>query len=241
MPEADADSAAAAKPLLARGEAPPYSVRKGGAGGPFLLLGDHAGAAFPRALGDLGLPAAARAAHIALDIGVAGLGGRLSERLGAPFITQRYSRLVIDCNRDPARPDSICETSDGVAVPGNQGLGAAARAARAAEVFDPYQLRIAEELDRWPGAPPILVSLHSFTPVMAGVARPWRFGVLHLPGSRFSLAMLGALRATPACGEVGDNAPYAMDGTDYTVPHHAVGRGLDYVELEVRQDLIDDA
>jgi predicted N-formylglutamate amidohydrolase len=29
-----------------------------------------------------------------------------------------------------------------------------------------------------------------------------------------------------------------MDGTDFTIPHHADPRGLDYLELEVRQDLI---
>ncbi len=37
---------------------------------------------------------------------------------------------------------------------------------------------------------------------------------------------------------VGDNQPYALDGTDFTVGHHGLARGLDYVELEVRQDLI---
>ena len=36
----------------------------------------------------------------------------------------------------------------------------------------------------------------------------------------------------------GDNLPYAMDGTDNTVDVHAFTRGLDYLELEVRQDLL---
>ena len=39
---------------------------------------------------------------------------------------------------------------------------------------------------------------------------------------------------------IGDNEPYRMDGTDYTVPRHAIANGLDYLELEVRQDLIAD-
>ena len=39
----------------------------------------------------------------------------------------------------------------------------------------------------------------------------------------------------------GDNQPYAMDKIDNTVPLHADARGLDYLELEVRQDLIADA
>ena len=87
------------------------------------------------------------------------------------------------------------------------------------------------------GRPTHLVSLHSFTPSMDGFARPWRFGVLHLGDSAFSRAALAVLRSE--LGEaVGDNQPYAMDGIDYTIPHHAKASGLDYLELEVRQDLL---
>ena len=211
-----------------------------GAAAPFLLIGDHAGREIPRALGDLGLNAADRERHIAWDIGVAGLGARLAEMLGAPFIAQRYSRLVIDCNRDPARSDAIPEISDGSTITGNIGLSAADRRARVTEVFEPYHCRIAEELDARGGRPTVVVALHSFTPVMAGFRRPWRFGVLHLGASPFSDAVLASLRAEPGIGDVGDNEPYQMDGTDFTVPHHALARGLDYVELEIRQDLIAD-
>jgi predicted N-formylglutamate amidohydrolase len=178
--------------------------------------------------------------HIACDIGVAALGALLSDRLGATFIAQRYSRLVIDCNRAPDRPDAIAEISDSVAVPGNAALPASARAERVAEIFAPYHARIAAEIDarRAAGQRPILLALHSFTPVMAGAARPWRFGVLHMGGSPVSDAMLASLRAALDPGFVGDNEPYRMDATDYTAPHHAIAGGLDYLELEVRQDLI---
>jgi predicted N-formylglutamate amidohydrolase len=180
--------------------------------------------------------------HIACDIGVAALGARMADALSATFIAQRYSRLVIDCNRDPARPDAIAEVSDGVAVPGNRGLSGEARAARIGEVFEPYHARIANEVAarRHAGHPTVLLALHSFTPAMGGFARPWRFGVLHLGGSRFSDAMLGVLRRELGPDLVGDNEPYRMDGTDYTVPRHAIAGGLDYLELEVRQDLISD-
>jgi predicted N-formylglutamate amidohydrolase len=235
-----ADSADGSTALLTPDEAPPYFVRNPGAGSPFVLVGDHAGRDIPQQLAGLGLPAAALDGHIAWDIGVAGLGARMADQLGAAFVSQRYSRLVIDCNRDPARADSICEVSDGVAIPGNAGLGAGAKAARVREIFEPYHARIAAELD-CRKAPVVLVSVHSFTPVLAGAARPWRFGVLHLGDSAFSLAMLGKLRAALGDDLVGDNQPYRMDGTDFTAPHHAVTRGLDYLELEVRQDLIGDA
>lgn len=205
-------------------------------------MGDHAGREIPARLGGLGLPAEALDLHIACDIGVAGLGARLADALGATFIAQRYSRLAIDCNRDPARPDAISTISDGVAVPGNTDLTDAARAARLGEIFVPYHERIAAEIAarRQAARPTLLVALHSFTPVMGGAGRPWRFGVLHMGGSRFSEAMLGALRAALGADLVGDNEPYRMDGTDYTVPRHAIAAGLDYLELEVRQDLIAD-
>jgi predicted N-formylglutamate amidohydrolase len=211
-----------------------------GAASPFLLLGDHAGREIPTALGDLGLPAAERRRHIAWDIGVAGLGQHLSKALGATFIRQRFSRLVIDCNRDPARADAIPEVSDGTAVPGNRGLSAAERSARVAEVAEPYHAAIAAELDARAtlGRATTLISLHSFTPHMEGFDRPWRFGVLHAEDSAFSRAGIARLRAQVGADLVGDNAPYSMDDVDFTIPRHARPRGLDYLELEVRQDLI---
>ena len=213
-------------------------VQNPGAPSPFLLLGDHAGRAIPPHLGDLGVPAAEMDRHIAWDIGVAGLGRILSEALDATFISQTVSRLVIDCNRDPARADAICEVSDGTTVPGNLGLSAADRAARVAAIFQPYHAAIAAELDARAGRPTVVVALHSFTPSMNGFDRPWLFGVLHMGNSPFSEAVLARLRAEPDAPETGDNQPYQMDTVDFTVPHHAMGRGLDYLELEVRQDLI---
>jgi predicted N-formylglutamate amidohydrolase len=228
--------------LLAPGEAPPFEVRNPGATSPLVLIGDHAGRAVPAALCDLGLPAAELERHIAWDIGVAALGARLADNLEACFIAQRFSRLVIDCNRDPERPDAIVETSDGAKVPGNIGLPPPERRRRIEEVFSPYHARIAQELDASAatGVSTLLVALHSFTPVMAGSARPWRYGVLHLGQSPACDALLARLRSRFGAGLVGDNEPYRMEGTDFTVPHHAVARGLDYVELEVRQDLIAD-
>ncbi|HZZ87061.1 MAG TPA: N-formylglutamate amidohydrolase [Caulobacteraceae bacterium] len=210
-----------------------------GAASPLLLVGDHAGREIPVALQHLGLPAAALQTHIALDIGVAGLGAVLSEKLDATFVSQRFSRLVIDCNRDPERADSIVELSDGVAIPGNADLSRDARDARVRRVFHPYHDRIASEIEARVGRQTLLVALHSFTPALVGGApRPWHVGVLHLGGSPACEVMLQGLRATLGPDMVGDNQPYEMDGTDYTVPRHAIAVGLDYLELEVRQDLI---
>lgn len=226
--------------LLAPDERTVALVLNPGAASPFLLLGDHAGREIPRALGDLGLPADELVRHIAWDIGVAGLGQRLSGLLEATFIRQRFSRLVIDCNRDPARADAIPEASDGAVVPGNCDLSQAAREARVAQVCEPYHAAIAGELDARAarGLRTTLISLHSFTPRMDGFDRPWRFGVLHAENSPYSRAVLARLRAEFGESLVGDNQPYRMDEVDFTIPRHAGGRGLDYLELEVRQDLI---
>ena len=213
-----------------------------GAASPFLLLGDHAGREVPPQLGDLGLHRREWDRHIAWDIGVAGLGAMLSEMLDATFIRQRFSRLVIDCNRDPARADAIPEISDGAHIHGNAALTAADRQARFDAVAAPYHAAIAAELDQRVKRrlPTTLISLHSFTPEMNAFARPWRFGVLHAEDSAYSRAVLARLQADLGPDLVGDNQPYRMDEVDFTIPHHCRPRGLDYLELETRQDLITD-
>ena len=208
---------------------------------PVVLIGDHAGNLVPEALGDLGVPEAERTRHIAWDIGIAALGARLSTALGAPFVEQRYSRLVIDCNRDPDRADAIPEVSDAAPIPANHALSPADRAARVAAIHEPYQQAIAALLAerRARDQRTILVALHSFTPVMQSIARPWHCGLLHHLGNTSLVEpMLTALRRDPTL-VVGDNEPYAMNGIDHTVPRHAYP-DLPYLEIEVRQDLLAD-
>ena len=225
--------------LLGPDEPAPVVVINSAGRSPFLLLGDHAGTLIPRRLGTLGLPPEERARHIAVDIGIEGLGRSLAARLDAPFLFQRYSRLVVDCNRDPGSPEAIPMVSDGTVIPGNQGLGAAERACRIGAIQRPYQDRIAAEIAARGSR--VLIALHSFTPVLAGAVRPWHVGVLYGEGdTRFARALLGVLGEGQGRA-VGDNAPYRMDATDYTIPRHAFAAGLPYAEIEVRQDLIADA
>ncbi len=171
--------------------------------------------------------------HIAWDIGVAALGRALAARLDATFVGQTYSRLVIDCNRDPRSAGAVPQTSDGTIIPGNADPD---RAARIAAIHAPYQDAIAREIARRDRT--VLIALHSFTPVMAGIARPWAIGVLHDGhADGFARRLLARLQARAAF-VVGDNEPYRMDGTDHSVPRHAFAAGLPYAELEIRQDLL---
>ncbi len=210
---------------------------------PFFLTCDHYGRMIPRALGDLGIDESERARHIAWDIGIAGVAEAVSDALGAHLIAQRYSRLVIDCNRPLSAASSIPPISEATTIPGNQGLTQQAAFERQQRIFAPYHHAITEALDQRAKTqrPTILVSLHSFTPIYAGVARPWHIGTLYNRDHRLPKAMLRELRREAAL-VIGDNQPYAVsDMTDYTIPVHGERRGLINTGIEIRQDLITDA
>ncbi|WP_299693501.1 N-formylglutamate amidohydrolase [Hydrocarboniphaga sp.] len=231
--------------LLGHSDPEPVWIENAAGRSPILLTCDHAGLQIPAALGDLGVAAADLQRHIACDIGVEGLGRLLAQKLDAVCIGQRYSRLVIDCNREPGSADSIAERSDGTVIQGNLSLAAADAEARRREIFAPYHARIAAELDarRQRGRPGCLVLLHSFTPAWAGAARPWHIGALYNRDARLARSLLHQLQHSYQAAQpdlmLGDNEPYSgTDGTDYALNHYGEARGLPYVELEIRQDLI---
>jgi len=207
---------------------------------PFVLVVDHAGRRIPRRLGDLGLPASELQRHIAWDIGALAVARRMAAALDAPLLAQCYSRLVIDCNRDPGVATSIPLVGESIAIPGNRALGAEEIAARRAAIFDPYHARIAALLDARAaaGRRTILVAQHSMTDVFKGVRREMHAAVLYNRDRRFAGLVLDQLRREPGL-VVGDNQPYFVsDETDYSIPRHGEARGLPHVEIEVRQDLI---
>jgi len=225
--------------LIGPDDPPPVELIESGAA-PLLLTCDHASNAVPRTLKGLGLASEALAQHIGWDIGAAAVTRRLAAALDAPAVLSGYSRLVIDCNRDPADPSSIPARSDGIAVPGNCHLAPEARHARRRACFEPYHARIAAWLAASAAPPrvPALLSIHSFTPAMQGRARPWHVGILWNKDGRIPLPLLAALRAEPGV-VVGDNEPYsAREPAGYTVRHHAEARGLPHVAIELRQDLV---
>jgi predicted N-formylglutamate amidohydrolase len=236
------ESAGDASLLLGSADVPPVLEHNAGSRSPFLLTCDHYGRLLPQALGDLGLPAGELERHIAWDIGIAGVAEALSKHLDAHLIAQRYSRLVIDCNRPPDAPSSIPRISETTTIPGNEALARDAAETRRRSIFDPYHSRIAGIIDRRgrEGIPTVLVALHSFTPVYAGISRPWHIGTLYQRDTRLPPLLLKLLRAE-ADLVVGDNEPYAVsDETDYTIPVHGEARGLMNTGIEIRQDLIAD-
>ena len=228
---------------LGAGDVPPVLEQNAGGRSPFLLTCDHYGRLIPEMLGDLGVSEEERKRHIGWDIGIAGVAERLSAALDAHLVAQRYSRLVIDCNRPPTAASSIPVISEATTIPGNEALSRDAAQGRRRLIFDPYHARIDEAIDarRREGRPTVLVSLHSFTPAYAGIARPWHIGTLYQRDTVLPPLVLQGLRAEPDL-VVGDNEPYAVsDDTDYTIPVHGEKRGLMNTGIEIRQDLISDA
>lgn len=229
------------EPILGPSDPPPFDHFNWDGGAPILLLCDHASNRIPQRLNSLGLEHAELRRHIGWDIGAAELTKLLAGRLDCPALLANFSRLVIDNNRTPDDPTSTPEISDGVIVPGNHGLSSAERLARHDEIFRPYHQEIDRKISALmaAGTVPMVLSIHSFTPIMRGEERPWHVSVLWRTDPRLPHAILRHLRTKPAvCA--GDNVPYsAHDGYGYTVECHAEPQGLAHALLEVRQDLID--
>ena len=226
--------------LLDADEPPAWTVHNScGAGNPVVVC-DHASNRIPRCLDGLGLRAVELAGHIAWDPGAADVAYRLAAMLDAPLVASGYSRLVVDCNRPLVSEESIPSCSDGVVVPGNRSLSAADREIRTAALFRPYHRAIAGVLDRRAAAarPSPLLSIHSFTPVLNGMIRPWHIGFAYGRDSRLALLLLDAFAGNAGI-VVGHNQPYRVDDAfDYTIPVHGEQRDVPHVLIEIRQDLL---
>jgi predicted N-formylglutamate amidohydrolase len=228
--------------LLAQDEPPAVTELRRDGGSDFVIVVDHASRRLPKKLGMLGLPDSELTRHIAWDIGALAVARLVSERLDAAMVVQNYSRLVIDCNRDPAAESAIPVLSELTAIPGNRYISDTERAARVAEIFTPYQEHIRALLDerQREGRRTILIAQHSMTDLYKGQRRKMAAAVLYNRDPRFARPFREAL-AESSGAIVADNEPYAMDDTsDFTLPRHGEQRGLPHVGIEIRQDLITD-
>lgn len=210
---------------------------------PIVLLCEHASNALPAEYGGLGLPAEELSRHIAWDIGAAEVTRGLSAALDAPAFLGTLSRLLVDLNRPFEAPSAMPVVSEATAIPGNVDIGTAERERRRRRVFDPYHARVAAHLDRRAadGRETVLVTVHSFTPVFLGVARPWHAGVLFERSTALAEALVRRLSADGTLN-VAANQPYTVDReSDYAIPVHGTDRGLPAALLEIRNDLIDGA
>ncbi|MGU3667372.1 N-formylglutamate amidohydrolase [Methylobacterium sp. A49B] len=200
---------------------------------------DHASNFVPPDI-DLGVPAAEFGRHIAYDIGAAAVTRRLAASLNAPAILTNFSRLIIDPNRGRADPTLVMRLSDGAIVPGNARIDEAGKRARIARFYAPFDAAIdaAVAAAERAGRPPVILTMHSFTPYWRGIARPWQVGILYDRDERFARPLIRALEEDHAGLTVGDNQPYGGGLPGDTIDRHATARGLPNALVEIRQDLI---
>lgn len=231
--------------LLHPDDPQPWGIENPDGASSILFVSDHAGRAIPRRLGNLGLGGEELGRHIGYDIGIYGVTTDLARALDATYVFQPYSRLVIDCNRVPGKPESIPRISDGTVIPGNARLSPDDLDQRVAEVLGPYQDQVANLLQarKAAGRPTALFAMHSCTERLRTdpKPRPWEISVIAETDWRIGSALVDLLRErTNLC--VGVNQPYTVNMvSDYTVPVHCEKGEVPYAEIEIRQDLIGDA
>lgn len=201
-----------------------------------VLVCEHASHHIPATFAALGLAEDDQTSHAAWDPGAMDVARLLSASLNATLIASGVSRLIYDCNRPPGARDAMPERSEAIAVPGNVGLSAKDRADRAAAFYVPFRDQLHSAIQKKPK--PIIITIHSFTPIYYGKQRSVEIGVLHDTDARLADAMLANF-ADHTTFDVQRNAPYgASDGVTHTLQEHAIKDGHLNVMLEVRNDLI---
>ena len=201
-----------------------------------VVVCEHASHFIPDEFDGLGLTGDALKSHVAWDPGAMGVARGVSQRLDASLVSSTVSRLVYDCNRPPTALDAMPAISEVFDVPGNANLTPEARKIRADTYYEPFRAGLATTLSS--KNEPVIVTVHSFTPVYNGQTRSVEIGVLHDSDARLADAMLNN---TAACEryDVQRNEPYGPEhGVTHTLIEHALGAKRLNVMLEIRSDLI---
>jgi len=237
--------AKAALRIIGKGEKPPVRIENLTGKGRAVVVCDHASNRVPKSLKNLGLGKKDLAKHIAWDPGTEVIGKYLSKALDAPAVYAQYSRLVVDLNRGEDNKECMRDESDHIRIPRNVGLTDAEREQRLNEIFWPYHAAIDKAVTRFTGKGiiPMFLSIHSFTPKMDGFKRPWEIGILWNHEEKLARQLAKNLRAQNPGMTVGENEPYSLKSVNYsknTISTHAEGRGLPYIIVEFRQDLVGD-
>ncbi|UDF28840.1 UNVERIFIED_ORG: N-formylglutamate amidohydrolase [Roseateles sp. XES5] len=228
--------------ILTGEEGDPVALENAAARGRVILVCEHASRLLPKSLGTLGLSSEALASHIAWDPGALAVSRMMAKSLDATLVFQRFSRLVYDCNRPPESPAAMPEKSEVFDVPGNAGLDQAARDARTEALYLPFREKLSRLVKErtGEGRAPVIVTMHSFTPVYFGKPRAVEIGILHDADTRLADAML-AEAGTGGLYDIRRNEPYGPeDGVTHTLKEHGLSNGLANVMIEVRNDLIRD-
>ncbi|MFW6050104.1 MAG: N-formylglutamate amidohydrolase [Myxococcota bacterium] len=172
--------------------------------------------------------------HWAFDLGAAALTRDLAQALWAPAVLSRFTRLLVDANRDAHEESLVLSRAEGGPVALNAGMGPEDRARRLEVYWDGYHRAVDGTVARASGD--VILSVHTFTPVYEGRCRALEVGVL------FDEEEALAARVAEAVGQVGFrvalNEPYSgKEGLIYAADRHARRHGRRALEIEMRQDL----
>lgn len=204
-----------------------------------VVVCEHASCFIPPAFNDLGLSEDALQSHAAWDPGALAVAQGLSQRLGATLVASNVSRLVYDCNRPPSAVDAMPQKSEAIVVPGNANLTPEQRSERAGKYYEPFRATLAGVITT--KSAPVLVTVHSFTPIYYGQQRAVEIGILHDTDARLAQAMMD-IAPSYIQNKVELNQPYGPeDGVTHTLKEHALDAGYLNVMLEIRNDLIQSA
>jgi predicted N-formylglutamate amidohydrolase len=209
-------------------------------GSDVVFVCEHASHFIPEEFGRLGLPETLLESHIAWDPGAFSIAQELSAAFDAPLVAQKVSRLLYDCNRMPGMQSAIPSKSESFEIPGNSGLTDAQRQERVDRFYTPFCNALAACLDAKinGGGMPIIVTIHSFTPIFLGKARQVEIGVLHDADVRLASILAPLMRAGGEY-DVQINGPYGpKDDVTHTLIEHGIFLGCLNVMLEVRKDFI---
>lgn len=220
----------------------PFDLVEGDRKRGIVLVADHARRDLPEEYGSLGLPAAELERHIAYDIGVETVTRELAALLDAPAVIANFSRLLIDPNRGEDDPTLIRQLYDGTVVPGNYPMAPEERERRIDGFYRPYHDAVGAmiaSVAQASGKAPFIFSVHSFTPAMQGIARPWHVGILWDLDDRVARPLIDML-AQDRNLVVGGNEPYDGALRGDTMFKHAIVNGFPHALIEIRQDLIAD-
>ncbi|MAU40630.1 MAG: N-formylglutamate amidohydrolase [Kordiimonas sp.] len=219
----------------------PFTILNANGQGDLVLICDHASNHIPPEYDNLGLEQELLKQHIAYDIGAAELTRNLSQIFDAPALLADFSRLLVDVNRTPDSPTLCPQVSDGIDIPGNQDINNAELQTRLDRFYHPYHdaagLLVLKKKQQ--GRVPLVLGIHSYTPIMNDTPRPWHAGMLWDKDPRLAMALIEALENHGY--HVGDNEPYSGRELFYTMDRHGAAHGFPQVTVEIRQDEIDHA
>ncbi|MEX3010496.1 N-formylglutamate amidohydrolase [Hoeflea sp. TYP-13] len=228
------------EPLLTPGDGPPVEVINRDGKSQVVLVCEHASNRVPENLNNLGLTEEQLNSHVGWDPGALDLAKALSVSLDSPLIAARLSRLVYDCNRPPEATSAMPDFTEVCRVPGNVSLSEVDRQARAREIYEPFHVELAHVIarKRLQGLAPVLVTIHSFTPVFRGEHRFVEVGYLHGQDNRLAKAML-LHASSDQVFDIRLNQPYGPeDGVLHTIDRHTAKNGAANVMVEIRNDLL---